>query len=379
MAIADSNFGRVAYVAESTFGTTPATPTMKIVRMTSSDFTASKETVMSSELRTDRMVSTLSETAATSAGTINFELSLGGSFDDFFEAALGGTWGTATNFTGSADFATPANTITATGAFTNVVVGQWIYVSDAVDTVNNGWHKVTAKASANEVTVATSLAAETADTVTIKAKLLRNGTVKRSFSVEQAFLDVNQFFLFRGQRVSSLALNVSAGAITTGSFGFMGTSVARAGTTYANSLTNPTTTEVVNATSNVGSISEGGTELATAVQSISLNLDNTLRNQNAVKSKFPVGIGYGRQVVTGTVNAYFEDGALYDKFLAHTSTSLSFDFTDGTNRFRVTLPKVFFTSNNPMPGGIDQDVMQELAFTAVADASTACQIQIDVA
>lgn len=378
MAIADSNFGRVAYIAETTFGTTPATPTLKVARMTSSDFSASKETTVSSELRTDRMVSTLSEVSASSAGTLNFELSLGGTYDDFLEAALGGTWGTATNFTGEATFASGANTITAVSAFANVVVGQWIYITNAVDTVNNGWHQVTAKASSNEVTVATTLADELADTVTIKAKLLRNGTQKRSFSIEQGFLDVNQYFMFRGQRLNSMALSVSSGSIVTGSFGFMGTSAERDDASFASALTQPTSTQVVNATSNVGQIVENGVALTTAVQSISLNLDNALRNQMAVSSKFPRGIGYGRQTVTGSVNAYFEDGALYDKFLNHTASSLSFAWTDGTNHMRITLPKVFFSSSNPVPGGIDQDVMQDLAFTAVADPTTSCQIQIDV-
>jgi len=152
MAFADSNFGRVAYIAETVYGQTPATPTMQVVRMTSSDFAASKETVMSDELRYDRMVSTLSEVAATSGGTLNFELSLGGTFDDFLSAALCGNWSTAVNLTPDLTFASGANTITdadTSGAFANIAVGQWIFIEDAVDAANNGWHLVTAKASNN--------------------------------------------------------------------------------------------------------------------------------------------------------------------------------------------------------------------------------------
>lgn len=382
MAFSDSNFGRVAYIPEVTFGTTPATPTMQIARITSSDFAATKDTVLSDELRSDRMVSTVTEVAASSGGTLNFELSLGTTFQDFIEAALCGTWSTDVNFTGAVTFATPANTITddaTSGAFTNVVVGQWIYITDAVDTVNNGWHKVTAKASANEITVATSLAAESADTVTIKGKYVRNGTTKRSFSIEQAFTDINQFFIFKGQRLSSMALNVSSGAIITGSFAFMGTAADRAGTTYANAITSATTTDVVNATSNVGSVVEGGATLTTALQSISLNVDNALRNQPAIANKYPAGIGYGRQTVSGSITAYFVDGTLYDKFLDHTSSSLSFDVSDAAgNRLRITLPKVYFQTDAPAPGGIDQDVTESIEFTAVYDSTTNCQIQIDV-
>jgi hypothetical protein len=135
----------------------------------------------------------------------------------------------------------------------------------------------------------------------------------------------------------------------------------------------------VNATSNVGAVVEDGTPLTTAIQSIQLQLDNALRSQSAVGSKFPVGIGLGRQTISGSVDAYFEDGTLYDKFLNHEASSLSFDFADAAgNRMRVTLPKVFFTSDNPAPGGIDQDVMQNLQYQAIMDPATACQIQIDI-
>jgi hypothetical protein len=137
MAFADSNFGRVAYVAETTFGTTPATPTMKIARMTSSDFTVSKETSVSDEIRSDRMISTVTETSVTSGGSINFELSLGGSFDDFIEAALCGTWSTAINATSVAVIA--GNQFSATGAFANAAVGQWVYAAGFTNNANNGW------------------------------------------------------------------------------------------------------------------------------------------------------------------------------------------------------------------------------------------------
>jgi len=208
--------------------------------------------------------------------------------------------------------------------------------------------------------------------------MVRNGVEKKSYSIEQAFTDINQFFIFRGQRLSSMSLEVSAGAIATGSFSFMGSETARAGTTFATAITPATTSPVVNGTSNVGSIIEDGVTLSTALQSISINVDNGLRNQQAVSHKFPAGIGYGRQTVSGSLTAYFETAQLYDKFLNHETTSLSFDFADADgNRLRITLPKVYFSSDSPAPTGIDQDVMESIEFTAVFDATTNCQIQLD--
>lgn len=377
MPFADSNYGRVAYIAETNFGQTPATPAMKIVRMTSSDFAAQKDTAVSNELRTDRMISTVSEVGASSGGSIGIEMSLGGTHDDFLEAALCGNWSTAINADSVAVIA--GNKFSKTGAFNNAQVGQWIYASGFGTAGNNGWFQITAKTS-DDITVNGTLTVEAGATgKTVKGKMLRNGIVKRSFSIEQAFTDINQYFLFTGQRLTQWSMDVQAGQIVTGRFQFMGSQAKRQNTTYSGSLINSTSTPVLNATSNVASVMEGGAELATAIQSISVQLDNAGRVQNAVRSKFPAGIGMGRQTVTGTVNAYFEDGALYDKFLNHQTSSLSFGFVDALgNAMRVTLPKVYFSSDNPVPGGNDQDVMQQLNWTAVLDPATNCQIQIDM-
>lgn len=377
--ISDSNFGRLAYIAESSFGITPATPAMQILRVTSSDFGSQKETAISDELRSDRMVSTMAETAAMSSGSLNYELSLGGSFDPLIEAALCGTLTTAVNASNVA--VTAGNVFTLVGAFTNVVVGQWVFAGGFTNAANNGWHRVTVT-TANAITVASTLVVEVAAVgKTVKGRMVRNGVVKRSYTIEEAMLDINQFFAFRGMRLGTMSMDVQAGQIVTGSFGFQGTAGTVAGATISGSTPPATTTQIVNATSNVGGVFEDTTytALTTAVQGFNFTLDNALRNQMAVGSKFPVGIGYGRQTVSGSLNAYFQSAALYNKFLNHTNSALSFGFTDlAGNALRVTFPRVFFTTSNPSLGGIDQDVMEQIDFQAVADPVTACQIQVDI-
>jgi hypothetical protein len=378
MAIADSNRGRLAFIAESTFGTTPATPTMQILRVTQTDFGAKKDTTVSNEIRADRMVAGMMEVGATAAGTFDFELSLGGSFDALIEAAVCGTFSTAV--TGS-PAVTAGNVFTLTGIGANAVVGQYLYAQGFTNAANNGWHLVTA-VTANAITVATTLTVESAGTATVKGKRVRNGTTARSFVLEEGFTDIGQFFLYNGQRVGSFSMDGSAGQIVTGKIGFQGTKGTFNSTTAANTLTAATTVLPVNATTNFGKIQEGASlaDLATGVQGFNMSLDNTLRNQMAAGSKFPYGIGYGRQQITGTLNAYFENTNLYTKFLNHTATGLAFSFVDTAgNGMRVTLPRVYFSSSNPNVSGVDQDVMEQLQWTAISDATGLYQIQVDIA
>jgi hypothetical protein len=380
MAIADSNRGRYAIVAETVPGTTPTTPAMQTLRVTGADFGATKETVVSNEVRSDRMTSALMEVGASASGGFDVELSLGGSFDMLIEAALAGTWSTPLNTTNVAVIA--GNKFSATAGWANAVVGQFVYATGFTNAANNGWFRVIA-ATANDITVDGTLTVETASAgKTVKGRMLRNGTVARSFAVEEAFLDINQYFMYNGQRVGTWTMDAQAGQIVTGNFGFVGTKSAFQGTTFSGSILPATTTTPVNATANFGKIQEGATlaDLATAVQSFNLSLDNALRPQTALGSKYPVGVGYGRQTISGSLNAYFENTTLYTKFLNHAATGLSFSFLDMSgNAMRITLPRVYFTSSNPSVAGVDQDVMEQIEWTAISDGSAApYQIQIDM-
>jgi hypothetical protein len=89
----DANRTGLAYVAETVWGTTPATPTLKALRFTGESLAASTEFISSNEIRDDRQVSDVVRTNFGASGDINIELSYG-AFDDLLEALLFGTWTT---------------------------------------------------------------------------------------------------------------------------------------------------------------------------------------------------------------------------------------------------------------------------------------------
>jgi hypothetical protein len=93
MAIASGSGRQIAYIAETVFGTTPATPTFKVLRATGGALRTNKSTVVSDEIRSDRNVSEEIQVGQDVTGSYNFELSYG-TLDDFLEAALCGTWAT---------------------------------------------------------------------------------------------------------------------------------------------------------------------------------------------------------------------------------------------------------------------------------------------
>jgi len=89
----DSSQTRLAYVEESTYGTTPATPTLLEARFTGEGLNANIETVTSNEIRADRNVTDVIQTGQNAGGSVDFELSYG-SFDDWLESLMFNTWAT---------------------------------------------------------------------------------------------------------------------------------------------------------------------------------------------------------------------------------------------------------------------------------------------
>ena len=93
MTIATGSRHNMAYVVESTFGTTPSTPVFTPIRHTGTTIGLSKDSIESEELREDRQIANYRHGNKSVAGDINFELSYG-SFDDILQAVLCGTWNT---------------------------------------------------------------------------------------------------------------------------------------------------------------------------------------------------------------------------------------------------------------------------------------------
>ncbi|KQP61110.1 phage tail protein [Methylobacterium sp. Leaf108] len=93
MAFANGSERRTAYVAETAFGVTPATPSFKLLRITGGSLRSSKGTVVSDEIQADRNIRDELMVSKDVTGSYDFELS-GDTFDDFIAASLRGAWAT---------------------------------------------------------------------------------------------------------------------------------------------------------------------------------------------------------------------------------------------------------------------------------------------
>lgn len=260
-------------------------------------------------------------------------------------------------------------------------VGQYVLLGAQTTASNDKTVKI-ASIAASTLTfeVGSSLSTDSADSdAWICGKRIKNGIVGKSYLIEKHFGDIDKLMVFQGMRPGSMTLNVESQAIVNGTISFMGKAGGSGDTTVSGSRVDASITDALNATTNVGSIKEGGSSLSTAIRSVTMEVANNLRNKPAVGSKSGIDIGYGFIDVTGSVNAYFEDRTLLDKMIDHTESSLEFRFTDAdSNVLHFTLPRLYFTAGNPTTPGGNEDVMIPLEYTCVRDQTTDSVIIVDM-
>lgn len=394
MPTASSNRVALRYILEDTFGTTPVAGNPNDLRMTGESLAFAIQNDSSKEIRSDRQTTDLVQVGASASGGVNFEMSYK-EFDTLLQAVFMDTWDVfGTAGVGAAvalDINSTAGTLTAavapTGvnAFTELAVGQFFRLVAPSDAANGAILRVASRTT-TVITVAAATPIPGTGTragvanCTISSSRLVNGSTMRSFSVEKGMLDVSQYFTYRGMNASKLSMSFQSGAIVTGSIDFMGKDSLRgAVTAMPGSPIASATYDIVNAVTGVGNILENGSPLAgTFIKSLKLDIDNKLRGQDAIGILGYAGIAPGTLAVSGEMEVYLADGVMYDKFINNTASSVIWTMKDAAgNGYAITLPKIKYSDAKVQAGGLDQDVMLSMPFTALMDATTAKTVLLD--
>ena len=379
MSLASANRTGLRLVPEVTWGTTPASPTLTEVRYTGDGVNFDIESVTSDEIRSDRMTSDLVQVSQQTGGSLDVELSFG-AFDTLLEAVMFSDYGTSGTpgpgyvaGTGTdISFTVTTDAINSVGGiFTNVVVGQWIKITGATDPANNGYFRVTTATDANNIAClgAGFVTEAAAATVIVTGQRLVNGVAAKFFSLEKTFNDTTAttYQYFTGLYVNGLSLSFETGSILSGAFDLLG----RGATITEVRVSTPTdvaapTNDVMNSVSNLNQIEFDNVATTASILSMTLDITNNLRQQNAIGSLNAAGIGAGRMDVTGSISLYFDTKAEYVKYLNNTSFSVSFRVQDGVgNAYVISMPNVEYESMSNNASGLDTDVILEGSYRAL--------------
>jgi len=384
--LASTSRAQLAYILEVTPGVTPVVGNGTYLRMTgeSLDFAVTKE--MSKEIRSDRQISSVVPVGAQASGGFNFHLSYG-EYDPFLASLLEDAWtvygtnGVGTTFT--ADFTTTTITAavapTGANALTGLKLGQWFRLL-APSHANNGKLFRVSSSVAPTTTVITldagtpATAGSAVASCAVQTSRLTNGVTKTSFTIEKSYTDVTQFFSYKGMTPGKMSLKFASGALTDGSFDFLGFTGPRdVVTALPGSIAASRPYDIHNAATGVGQIWLGtGPLTSTYIKTLTLDYDNVLRGQDAIGTLGLVGVGVGTIALKGSMDVYFADGTIYDSFIANEYIAIIVSSQDASgNGYVFSIPKANISSHKVVAGAKDQDLMATIEFMAVADDTNA--------
>lgn len=378
----DSNDLELSYAPEDTWGTSPTGVHYKKTRVNQESFSEQKNRTRPPELRPDWQAAPMVTQDVQARGSLQFGISFGNS-DDLIAGAFMGAW-TADLAISANDIAFDGDTKTISsvtaGKFTNVVAGQHIRVSGASNPENNGFFRVTSKASNQAFAVDGDIVDEAASAdITISGSMLRNAKVFTSFSLQKRF-KANLGFIYPGTFFSGGQINASRGQFFSGQLDALCKSEEKAAAAVGTGFDAAATNRVMNSVGNFKGFRMD--DEASAAKIMSLN--TTFARDGAAMAfamggESAVGVGsVGQFNASGTMQVYFEDYDLYDAYKSEDALLISYRVTDEAgNTYIVSVPQLVLGNSQIVAGGPNQPVMAQFQWAADPSETLGCSMQID--
>ena len=122
----------------------------------------------------------------------------------------------------------------------------------------------------------------------------------------------------------------------------------------------------------MSNIQQDGAVLTKSLMQLSLQIQNNQRKRFAIGQSGPIGVGNGEFIVSGSMEAYLEDGTRYTAYVNNTPFALGFGVADlSGNGLYITLPRARFSDANPGASAENTDFMDPGAFECEADLANA--------
>lgn len=329
----------VAYKPETEFGVRPANDAARVFRPNSGTLNLTKAPIASGESRRDGMSTRGRHGSRSVAGSYVGDLSLG-TFDPLIEAGFRGTFTAPLALTAlSLTVNAAARTITrAAGSWITdgVRVGDVIRFSGFTTTANNGRNVRVVALTATVMTVAETLttvaSAENGISLARPKKLIQ-GQTPRSFTFEEAELDIDGSEIFTGNRVGQLQISLSPngmGILTVSLAGQNMDIVEGAQSPY---FANPVATTSIGMTA-VEAVIRLGDEDVLDVTALTLSVNLNANGQAVVGSVVTPDVFTNQAAIEASITALRKDVTRSRQFLNEDQLSLHILFTENESEPR---------------------------------------------
>ena len=404
MTIASSNFTIMRYgeYADPTDLTTLPTA-IREIPMTGESLGYQTQSVSSQNINSSRQILDTIQTGYEVSGGVQIEMAPY-IWDHLIQGALWANWQTTPIALDDAVVSIDADAreitfaaetpFDATGATANKIKeGQFIQIrvgtSNSIAAGNTGIFQIeevtsTSVAVVKAVDGATPFSGdETSKNCCVRASMIRapkdgsSTNMKRHvflFEKEQSDLSTPTFTYFKGCYVNNFSLNAQSSSLLTGSFDFMGSESAIATSTAVATHTAAMSFNGFNAVNHVGDVIINGKNLNGStneqfIQGLDFTVTNNLRGIKAIGHLANIDTAAGMLGVTGNLNVFFKNTEMYNLFVNQTEFGVSYSLiNNATNEgYVISFPRVTISNDSMSAGGQDQDIVENMQFTAMYD------------
>ncbi len=391
--IASSNFTNLAITEEVDYGKVLGSDAMRYLPFTGESLQYTKESISSNNINSSRQVSDVIQTGFDVSGGIDIELAAK-TFDKLMEGAMWQRWGIASQLVLTLTIDADARTISASGGtpFANIVPSQFIQLKNMAQPENAQVVQVESR-SDTQLTIEPSYTLEDeADTVDalVNACMIRNpsdgaNSERISYFIEKTLSDMTpaQRFSYSGCMVNSFSVSAQARAVLTGSFDLLGqmSESYTDGTKSTAPVLQSVGANILNSVSHVGRIMVDGMDMRESgiyFQSLDFTVSNNLRGIQGVGQAGNISVSPGKLSVSGAMNTYFADDDMYQRFVSGAEFTLSYEVLDENGEgYIFYFPRATISSAQMSASGNDQDLVENMSWSALMDPVTGTSVQID--
>ena len=382
--MSSANQVKLAVAAETTFGTQLLTAGKQAVRFNSESLSSTVNDEDAAEINEERNITDVVPLGATHGGDIVTTLSYE-NLDIFMESVFYNAWADfgATDDTGIAvDTSGNAQGISELEA----EVGDWIYIGGTGATGDVGWYRVTTITSDHPTKVLPA-----PKTAIAKGKLsksmarLKNGKSRKGFTLEKQFSSLGDtdsggkaFHLYTGAIANTLTMEFRAGATVGATVGLTALAhEASAATKFTGTAKTAKTGKLYSPadTGQVGIFTGGTTHLGSKpiITAVTVSITNNIREGEELGSLDVGDLIAGSFSAEGTVEMYFRDSDLYDRFLNRQDQEMAWVVHEPNDKYKgygFYMPRVRMRNARIQAGGNDSDLIAQFDYRALGSSGT---------
>lgn len=398
MSQASGSNAQIAYCEETTYGVTPASPSMILLRAAGfgESLGATTEALKSNAISGSRSVQDIKPGNVDVAGAIPYELSING-LGKLLKHALGpAVSGRAvtvqpTNVTGvTIDYASAGSAAgNGTLAYSSVLTSlTWAESGDTAGSpvdvsaggvftiASNNGESIVVHVNAGTLPASTVNDADIAVSGSLYTHTIKRGVLPVGLTIEKGFTDIGQYFAYRGCRIESLSMSITPQGLVTGSIDIKGKAPSDPSSTPLDAT--PTDPGFATVAHHEASLVEEGGSAATILgfeQTIANALDG---DKYQVGSQYRASMPEGLGESTGKITFLFEDLTYYNKWANGTETSVRIVFSQSGMSLGVYYPRVRYTGDGAPKIDTAQGIVSALDFQAIYDSVEQSDVVITI-